>query len=186
MNCNRPQINRPARHRVGRWLAFAGLLLSGVSSALAQSEEGVKAAFIYNFARFTTWPAPAAAGSDAPIKIGFVGADALADTFEKSVADKNINGQKFLVMHLANAAGVENCQIVFIGNSALSESLLKAVRSKPLLTIGDADNFTADGGMIGLSKQGAKIRFDINLPAVNLAHLKLDSRLCQLARNLKN
>lgn len=183
MKLNAHKINRPARNWAGLLLAF--VLLACAPSALAQSEDGIKAAFVYNFAKFTTWPAQTFASASTPITVGFVGADSLADMFAQSVAGKNVNGHEFVIRRFPDATGVENCQMLFVGNTEAAAAVLHATLGKPILTVGDTERFASAGGMINLIKNGTKIRFDIDLSAVNAAQMKLDSRLCQLARNIK-
>jgi YfiR/HmsC-like len=172
----------PRRAVIG--LAVVGLIATA-GSVLGQSEEGVKCAFLYNFAKFTEWPARAFANNSAPVTVGFIGADALADTFEKNVTGKNANGRDFVVKKLAGTAGAEQCQIVFVGDIGQAAAVLGALKGKPVLTVGDSDAFASAGGMIAFSKDGAKISFDLDLTAVNGAELKLDSKLQHVARKVK-
>jgi hypothetical protein len=176
-------------HRVRGWrilLLLAALFsLAAVNSALAQSEDGIKAAFVYNFAKFTEWPANAFANDSAPITVGFVGAESLADMFEKNVVGKNANGRDFAVKRLADATGAEICQIIFIGDKSQVAGVLAATAGKPILMIGDSDGFATAGGMINFVKDGAKISFDLNVTAINAVHLNLDAKLRQIARNVK-
>ena len=176
-------------HRNRRWagplLAIALFFFTAASSVLAQTEDGVKAAFVYNFAKFTNWPTNAFASSSAPVLVGFVGADALADTFETIVAGKNVNGHAFSIRRYPAGADVHNCQILYIGDPGQATAVLNAVQGKPILTIGDSDVFASSGGMVKLFRVGSRIRFDLDFEATQAARLKLDARVCQLAENLR-
>jgi hypothetical protein len=165
-------------------LALAAFL-GAVSSGWAQSEEGIRAAFVYNFAKFTEWPATAFADANAPITVGFVGAASLADTFEKNVVGKNANGRDFAVKRFSSATGAENCQILFVGDAAQVSAVLGAIKGKAILTVGDTDSFAAAGGMIKFVKDGAKVSFDLDFAAINTAQLKLDAKLKQIAHAVK-
>ena len=167
-------------------LYFAALLsMVAVNSALAQSEDGIKAAFVYNFAKFTEWPANAFASDSAPITVGFVGAESMADMFEKNVVGKNANGRDFAVKRLADATGAGMCQLIFIGDKSQIAAILAATSGKPILMVGDSDSFASAGGMINFVKDGAKIGFDLNVSTINAAHLNLNAKLRQIARNIK-
>jgi hypothetical protein len=179
------KFNRCPRWWGGLMLSVLVISFAAVNSALAQSEEGIKAAFVYNFAKFTEWPTNAFTSGSAPMTVGFVGADSLADTFEKIVSGKNINGHDFVIRRFSSIAGVENCQMVFVGETAEAAAVISLTVGKPILTIGDTDSFAAAGGMIKLFKNDKKIRFDLDFRHVNSAQLKLDARLCQLARSIK-
>ena len=99
------KFNSRGSYQIGLFLSIAVFFLFAASSAVAQSEEGIRAAFIYNFAKFTEWPDKTFASDSTPITIGFVGADSLADTFEKNVQGKNARGRDIAVKRLSGAAG---------------------------------------------------------------------------------
>jgi hypothetical protein len=166
-------------------LAAVILASAAIGPAFAQSEAGVKTAFIYNFAKFTEWPASAFAGDSAPITVGFVGADSLADTFEKNVTGKNANGRDFAVKKLSGAAGVDGCQIVFVGDASQASAVIGALKGKPVLQVGDSAGFAAAGGMITFVVTDGKVSFDLDLGAINAGGLKLNDKLRQVARNVK-
>ena len=166
-------------------ILVAAILAMAAGPAFAQSADGIKAAFIYNFAKFTDWPAGAFAGDSAPITVGFVGADALADGFEKNVTGKNANGRDFAVKKLSGADGVAGCQIVFVGDAGQASAVVAAAKGKPVLTVGDSDGFASAGGMINFVDNGGKVGFDLDVGAVNASGLKLNAKLQGIARNVK-
>jgi hypothetical protein len=167
-------------------LAFVLFLGLGVSNrVMAQSESGIKAAFLYNFAKFTEWPAGAFASPAAPINVGFIGAGALAETFEQNTRGKNANGRDFVVKKLNGAAGAEDCQIVYVAEAGQVGAVTAALKGKPVLIVGEPSSLLDHGGMIRFVADGAKIVFDVNLTSVNGAGLKLDPKLSKIARNIK-
>jgi hypothetical protein len=162
---------------------FLGLGLS--DRAVAQSEEGMKAAFLYNFAKFTEWPSGAFASPSAPINVGFIGAGSLADTFEQNTKGKNANGRDFVIKKLGGAAGAEECQIVYVANAGQVGAVTSALKGKPVLIVGDPASLLDSGGMVRFASDGTKVVFDLNLASVNGAGLKLDPKLSKIARNIK-
>lgn len=165
------------------WLLIGGLLLAGgQQQASAQSAEALKSAFIFNFAKFVTWPDGAIAGDQ--FVVGFLGADEQADTFEKTVSGKNVNGKTFAVKKLGGAAEAAGCQIVFVGDVGKLADVMGAVSGKPVLTVGDTEEFASKGGVIGFISEGSKIRFDLNLAPTGPAGLKIDDKLQKIARNV--
>lgn len=167
------------------WLAVAAALLATAVSTFAQSEDGIKTAFIYNFAKFVTWPDSAFASGNAPITVGFVGADTLADEFQQNVTGKNANGRDFAIKKFASAAGVEGCQIVFVGDNGQVTAVTGATKGKPILTVGGSDAFVSAGGMINFIDEGGRVGFDLDLTAANAVGLKVDPKLCHVARKVK-
>lgn len=183
-------------HRTGKLFAYpvvrlavlivaAAMPLLAALPSLGQSEEGIKTAFLYNFAKFTEWPAGAFPDDHSAVTVGFVGADSLAASFEKNIAGKNANGRDFVVKRLNGAAGVEECHILFIGAGGEVAALLQAVKGKPVLTVGEGDDFVSTGGMIRFVKEGAKLGFDLALDAIREAKLEMDSKVRQIARTVK-
>lgn len=169
-------------HHLFARFALAVLLLSAGLRVMAQSEEGVKAAFIYNFAKFTVWPASAFADASTKLAVGFVGASSLADTFEKNVAGKDANGRQFAIKKLDAGAGAEACHIVVIGDDAKAASVVDALKGKPILTVGEGEGF---GGVVGFVKEGAKVLFNLNLEPAKASGLTLDSKLQKVAKSVK-
>jgi hypothetical protein len=58
------------------------------------------------------------------------------------------------------------------------------LRGQPVLTVGEADNFLSEGGVIRLHLEQDKIRFDINVGVADSSHLKISSRLLLLASSV--
>jgi len=164
---------------------FASLWLGGAHLLQAQTEEGIKAAFIYNFSKFIEWPATAYASPSAPVTIGFVGGSALADLFEENSKGKNANGRDFVIKRLSGVAGAEECQIVYVAEAGQINAVLGALKGKPTLVVGEAENLLDSGGAIRFIKEGAKVVFDLNLATATAAGLKVDPKLQKAARTVK-
>jgi hypothetical protein len=60
-------------------------------------------------------------------------------------------------------------------------AVLQKVSHKEILTVGDWDFFTKEGGMVGLVHSGAQIQVQINEVAAGEAHLTIGSRLLHIA-----
>ena len=172
----------------GRWLAvMTALLLGGVlvacdARASEFDEYAIKAAYLYNFAKFVEWPPGAFADADAPLLICIAGANPFGDTLT-SLSGKSVDGHPVEVRPIATAAGLDKCHIVFIGRAERGrlKSLLAKLARLPILTVSDIGDFAREGGMIGLIEADQRIRFDINLTATRQANLKLSSQLLKLA-----
>jgi hypothetical protein len=150
-------------------------------------EYAVKAAFIYNFAQFTQWPAEAFAAPDAPFVIGIVGDDPFDGALDKAVAGKNVAGHPMRVKRLATVAEVGECALIFVpaAQDARVGEVLSAAADKPILTVGETDNFPWAGGIIRFLTEENKVRFEINPDAAERARLRISSKLMKLARIFK-
>ncbi len=166
------------------WHALGGAPVLAADPAVA-SEYAVKAAFIYNFAKFTEWP-PAAGGARDPIVL-CVFAGEPYDAALASIDGKSVQGRPLRIRRGVRPAEVKSCHMVFI---AVSEErripeLLRAAGGSPVLTIGDAEGFAEGGGMIGLISADNRMQFEINNEAAQRANLKFGSQLLRLARLVK-
>ncbi len=151
------------------------------AAATASREYLLKAAFLYNFAKFTTWPAEAFPGPQTPLRVCILGEDSFGAAME-SIEGKSIKGRPVAVIRIAQVSDAERCHILFVSTS--EEGRLRAIlddlRERPILTISDMPNFARAGGTINLKTVEDRIRFDINVDAANAADLRLSSKLLRL------
>lgn len=171
-------------------LVLGCLLLSSPSRADQPAEEyAVKAAYLYNFAKFVEWPADVFASKNSPITLCIVGSHPFGQALD-TIIDKTIRDRRLKVRNLSHNRAVahHNCHILYINDSEKEhvEELLAATAYSPVLTISDIRGFADAGGMIGLVKIGQRIRFEINVLAVRQANLDISSQLLKLARIIDN
>ena len=146
------------------------------------TEYEVKAAFLYNFAKFVEWPPGTFANPDDPIKVCIVGSSPLAAVFKEAVQGKGANGRRFVVLESASEQQTLSCNIDFVSlDTDRLDALFRSVGGRPILTVGDDASFAAHGGMIGLTTQQNKVRFVVNMIATRRAGLKLSSQLLKVA-----
>jgi len=163
-----------------------GLLLAAASSraqAPHPSEYQLKAAFIYNFAKFIDWPPAAFADQKSPFIIGVLGDNHFGSGFEQMIAGKKINDRPISIQTFRTAAEATNCQILFV---SLSEKrhfpeIVQSLHAVPVLTVSETDGFIEAGGMVNFVDEAGKIRFQINDDAAKAARLKISSKLLSLA-----
>jgi len=167
-----------------------GLALLAAGLACAQDtppgEYRVKAAFLWNFAKFIQWPTNAFANEAAPFVIGVLGEDPFGDDLVKTVRDKQINTHPITVKTFRTVSDAKECHLLFISTSETNRlaDIFKSLSGSPILTVGDVGEtgkFTEAGGMINFVFEGNKIRFQINDDAAKAANLKISSKLLSLA-----
>lgn len=161
------------------------LLLFGEARAQESppSEYQVKAAFLFNFAKFVEWPPESFSTATAPIVIGILGDNPFDGDLERTVQNKIVNNRPFVVRQLHSAMEATNCHILFISNSEkkrLSE-IIQSLHGTDVLTVGETDRFIEMGGIINFVQESSKIRFQINDDAAKTARLKISSKLLNLA-----
>jgi hypothetical protein len=149
------------------------------------SEYQVKAAFLYNFARFVDWPAGSL--SDSIFVLGVVGDDPFGSSLDRVVDDKTIRGRNIVVRRYKRASDIQTCHLLFISESERDNvgKILDRVEKRPILTVSEIDGFIARGGMINFTIESKRVRFDINSGAAERVDLRVSARLLQLARNVR-
>jgi hypothetical protein len=171
-------------------LAVFGLLLvlagAGVvwGQSNANSEYQVKAAFLFHFAQFVEWPPEAFQEADSPFTYCTIGEDPFRGALDTSLNGKTLGARSLRVRHIKQAEEIAGCQVLFIGaeeKKSLQAELANADGSATL-TVGEAEHFAQDGGMIGFCLEDNKIRFEINLRAAEHAKLRISARLLALAK----
>jgi hypothetical protein len=165
-----------------------GLLLTagfGHAQTPQPTEYQLKAAFLYNFAKFIDWPPDALAGGQAPFIIGVLGDNPFGSVLEQTVAGKKIDDHPISVMPFRTAAEATNCQILFISNSEKKHfsEIVQTLHGTAVLTVSeiDGDGFIKTGGMVNFVKEGNKFRFQIHDEVAKSNRLKISSKLLSLA-----
>lgn len=162
---------------------FLGILVSAGVSAQSTDEYRVKAAFLYNFVKFVEWPPQTFKSAVEPIVIGVLGKDPFGDALAAVTAGKTFEGRTFQVRDVKDAPQAEGCQILFISSSERKrlESLLGQLAGHAVLTVGEADDFAADGGIINFKIEGGTVRLQINVAAARKQQLQISAKLLSLA-----
>lgn len=162
------------------------LLTPGVLAAQrrAAGEYEVKAAYLYNFAKFVEWPAAAFESERSPLVFCVVGQDPFGDSLQAVLGNEKIGQRELMVLKARSIDDPEVCHVLFASRSerARFDQVLAPVRDAGVLTVGDADGFLEAGGLVELTLDGERVRFEINGPAAERSPLKISSRLLRLAR----
>ncbi|MEA3162063.1 MAG: hypothetical protein QOD95_3611 [Gammaproteobacteria bacterium] len=182
---------RELSRRIGRRLRqplFAILLALGalgcptISFADDGAPEQSKAAYLYNFAKLTVWPASAPAYV---LTMCFIGAPGVRNLIERDVSGKLIGARHVEVRSLGPSQRADDCSIVYIDMATVGAADLAASAPAYALTVSDAHDFAHHGGMIELYFQDDRLRFIINLDNARLAGLKMSSSLLALASRVE-
>jgi YfiR/HmsC-like len=175
-------------------LMTMGLLLfltlglpTSIGAETTMPENQVKALFLLNFAKYVEWPAEAFADEKSAIIIGAVSSEAFEENLKKAVEGRTINGRPVVACQIVDEKDLSKCQILFIAGSDRKHTtaLLGKVKALPILTVGEADQFLEEGGIINFVKKEGKVRLEIDLNAARAARLQLSSKLLSVADSVK-
>jgi hypothetical protein len=183
----RCQLGR--RRHVACVAALVVALISAPRAAGAVAADApdiaVKAAFLYNFAKFAEWPALPPA---APIVVCIVGDDKIAAAFADTVRGQNISGHALEVSRSLDSTAWRGCHVLFFADRETRQfdPDKGGIKSQPVLTVSDGKGFAQAGGVIELFVEGGRMRFAINLDAAEQAGVHLSSRLLGLAKIVRS
>ena len=160
----------------------AVLLLPLVGDAQDVTAPALKAAFIYNFVRFTEWPAPLPVSD--PFVICVLGDTAVSDALTRVVEGREVAGRPMVVTLVATPAPKERCRVFFVSGTRTDDAarVVAGLQDAPVLTVGDGAGFTDAGGMAQLFFDRGQLRFSIKVDVVKRARLQMSSRLLVLAQ----
>jgi hypothetical protein len=186
----RPRSPLAALRRAGFCAVFLAIFLglSGASAAGPQAspsvEYQVKAAFLLNFAKFVDWPSGAFQNDQAPIALCVFGHDPFAGALDEIIQGKKINNREILARRINGLQDLKSCQLVFIGSAEDKRlpEILNSLKGASVLVIGESDAFAERGGAIQFFVEDNRLRFAINVDAVQRSRLTVSSKLLALAR----
>jgi hypothetical protein len=147
----------------------------------------VKAAFIYNFAKFAEWPARAFGGPSTPLRFCAIGAAPFGTALD-ALEGKPVRARPLVVRALDGVEEAAGCHVLFVGRGGAEgiPRVLDAVRGEPVLTVGESDGFCRAGGVINFVTRDGKVRFEINPDAADRAGIRLSAQLLRLARVVRD
>ena len=156
----------------------------------APVETRIKAAYLFNFAKFVEWPAHAFVETNSPIIVGLLGKDVFNGELQRSVQAKTIVGRSLIIRSFEVGDDFSTCHILFISPSEKRSlpRILERAKGKSILTVSDIDHFSDSGigGMIAFVRQQNTIKFEINPETAERAGLKVSSKLLQVARVIRS
>jgi hypothetical protein len=155
-----------------------------LSYGQAVSEYQVKAAYLYNFAKFVEWPPETFTSTTAPIRMCILNDRSFESQLNQVVKDKNVAGRPVAVIPVQNGEQSRDCQVLFLGSLQNLQALrvIEILHGTSVLTVEESNGFVKDGGMINFVLQGNQVHFQVNHKAATQAGLRLSSRLLSVAK----
>ena len=171
-------------------------------AGIKASENDIKAAFLYNFVKFTDWPKGKVAEANT-ITIGLLGEHPFKDAFDP-VKDKSVGDKRLIIRDLGrfhrsflqeDAGKLEfanyieqlrKCHVLFICDSERDnfKAIIDAVKGYHVLTVGETEDFLDVGGTITFVPGTEKPVFDVNLNVCEREGLTISSKVLRLARKV--
>jgi YfiR/HmsC-like len=160
------------------------LLANPFFTYAATSEQALTVAFLYNFLKFAQWPNGVMGDN-----LGLCVTDN-ADLIQEldHLAGKMAQDKPVLILRKSMNATLQGCQLLYLPATEKPlrvKQWLSNVGNQPILTVSNNDNFLELGGMIALVDDGEHLQFEVNLPPLKAAGLKLSAQLLKIARDVK-
>jgi hypothetical protein len=165
------------------WVLFAATprdvaAQSGIDATTA--ERRVKAAFLYRFVDYVDWPETAFPSAAAPVVIGVLGDDRLADELVRIVAAHTAGARPFTIRKLdGDAPAAAGVHVLFVAGDGGRYPPVAA--TAPVLVAGEADGALERGYTVNFVLVDEHVRFDVSLGDADRRGLKLSSRLLAVA-----
>lgn len=183
------RLRAGSRGRLALSLLLSAVLLCAGAPANAAPTTGraheyaLKSVFLFQFARFVTWPARSFRDESTPITIGILGEDPFGASLDEVVAGEAVGTRKLEVRRYGLIDQVGPCHILFISASEAERlpSILGRLRGHNVLTVGDTKDFAARGGIVGFAVDRNRLKLRVNLAAADSAQLTISSKLLRQA-----
>jgi hypothetical protein len=170
---------------IRRWLLISAVALIGIpaqpGAQSASDEYRLKAASVYRFPQFVEWPASAVQDSQT-VDLCVLQPNPFGSELEQLVDGESLGGRPLRVRVVTSIGALAGCHALFAGDrSEGAAAALKAVAGRPVLTVGESDQFLDAGGIIALKVVDRRVRFEVNASNAQKAGLRINAQLLNLA-----
>ncbi len=169
----------------GTWLTrvlFCLVFFCIPCSSPAEEAYQIKAAFLYNFTKFVTWP-EAMEQQGGELTLCIFDGNPFGD-YANQLNGRKVRNFQLRILQPASVNDLAGCNILFVSGAEQTVRALQSVATLPVLTVSDQSGFAARGGAIELLSEDNRIRFDVNLQRIRDSGLTMSSKLLQLARQV--
>lgn len=149
------------------------------------TEYDLKAAYIFNFSKFVTWPESAYISETSDFNIIVFGDSPVTPVLQKALKNKQVMGRNISIKVIYSVDQITDAHILFVSRDAYSNlnTIISKCDKKSILVVGDIiENFCQSGGIINFTPKSSKYRFEINNQAARNSKLMISSKLLALAR----
>lgn len=147
-------------------------------------EYGVKAGFLANFVKYTTWPENSFSSPTAPLVVAIAGRNKYAGAIEKVLRARKYKGRDVHVVR-TDDIGPDVHAVFSTGMDAAERAALAdACVGRPVLLVGEYDDYASQGAGLNFYIEKGKVRFEANPTALRAVGLKVSSELLKLARTV--
>ena len=160
-------------------LTFYGGWIPALADAV--QEYTAKSVLALNLARYSEWPPEVFKDNGSSINLCVLGDDVVQQAFAL-IDNKQIGDKTLLVRDIKDGKHLDHCQLLYVsGDAADSTRWLEECHKQHILTIGESEEFLANGGMVFLELVDARIKLHVNISATQKAGVQISARVLKLA-----
>lgn len=147
--------------------------------ASATNEDKIKAAYIYNFLKFVTWPDTSFADAKSPLRVCVAGEGTVPDLIKTLIAGKEVKGRTVEVQN-ASSSG---CHLLFVSSSADAGD---SIGAPGVVTVGEVEGFAANGGVFNFVNIDGKVKVELNQKAAKHSGIQVSAKLQQISIRIES
>lgn len=150
-----------------------------VNTTLAQSEDKVYSVFVLNFAKYVQWPE---GKTSEDFVIGVIGTTTVGDYLKTVAALKTVGNQKISLKYCRSLQEVSGCHLLFVAEdkSSMFPEIVSKLSNEPTLLVTEKPGLAKNGGGISFAQANGKVKFEINVSAIESRGMKVASALSSL------
>ena len=181
-----------------RWIILAPIYLMAlmplspsygqIKQIAPNLEYKAKATFLFNFAKFTTWPADVLTEADR-IRFCILGTDPFG-VFLDVMAIRGVRGHEVDLLRLKSNDQTRDCHLLFLAVDAVPDEGMLPVEliRRGLFVVADTPGLAGRGAIANLlhDDDDGDVRFEISVGAARRAALILNTQLLRLGRLITN
>lgn len=157
-----------------------------ISLAQDVTESEVKAAYLFNFAKFVEWPDRAFATATSPFRFCILNDHFLELELSRIVRNKTIGRRAINVVSVRDGGESRGCQLLFAGESQNRQmrEISSFLKGSSVLIVGETQKTLEQGGIIAFVSEHNHVYFQVNHRAAKEAQLYISSRLLEVAKRV--
>ncbi len=173
-----------------KWLRLLIVFVSMASSEVAanpvEEEDLLRAAFIYNFTKFTRWPEGSWNSAANELRLCTSGNDGVVEALG-GLSGRTVQGHPLEVLPLASVETPAACHVLYLAESDDDNyaELTESIRGYPVLTVTQLAEEEVPAAMIRLFYRDRRVRFSIDMSEASRSGLGFSSRLLDLAEEIR-
>jgi len=147
-------------------------------------EYQLKAAFLFNFVKFVVWPPDVFPSDKTPLTLCVFRDDPFGGSLDEVIRGKTINSRELLARRVNELSNLKTCQLVFVSQKEEKQlpEILNSLKGASALVVGEGGDFAESGGAVQFFLENNKLRFAVNVDAIQRARLQASSKLLALAK----